>query len=564
MDPKEFFRVGGALQSGEYRTTTDLKVMQSAVAGAPLLVGHNVLSFDLPALGVDTLDLTRKRCVIDTMVLDANLDPPDFGMKPEQARKQKYALDPACARHEIPGKQGDLKALAREFGGFGQIPTDDERYREYLRGDVEATAALVNRLTPDLHLTDYQWREMQIAAVGGVMSDTGFLVDTELLTPRVAEGEARRAELISWLVSEFDVPTTLPNGQPAKAPHTTKQGKAALVAAFESVGVAEGDLPQTDKGAVSFKADGLQELAERFPSARELCDAIGALVGIRSVYQTAATYLREDGRVHPDITMFQASGRWSITKPGLTVFGKRGGRQVERDIFIPSPGNLLLSADLSQVDARGVAAHSGDPAYIALFEPGKDSHILTAYLVWGKDVVEASAESRKYYRDKVKAITHGTTYGMGVPKLALSAGVSVEEAQRVVDTLRENFPGVERWKHEVREQAEAGTLLDNGFGRLMRPNPDRAWTQGPALMGQGTARDILMEGILRMSDELQRMIRAVVHDEVVIECAAEDEEDVRRAVVDAMSFDWCPDWMSIPVPFIADCSRGADRWSGCY
>lgn len=566
MPPDEFFRIGGAQVGGAYMYTTDLRTLLSGIGSSSLVAGHNILNFDLPALGItDVIEMTNNRRVIDTMVLDAVLDPPDAGMEPAQAMRQKYSLDKACARYGVPGKQGDLKALAKEYGGFGAIPTDEPRYQSYLRGDVAATAALLDELTAD-DVPEYAWREMRIAALASTMSGAGFLVDKPLLDERVAIGEARRKELIDWLVSEHDVPTTLPNGDPSRAPQSTKAGKAAIVAAFGRVGVKEAELPHTAKGAVSFKASELTALAEKHTDSAEvttLCDAIGALVGIRSVYQTAATYLHADNRVRPDVTMFQASGRLSVTKPGMTVFGKRGGRVVERDIYVAAPGYVLLSADLSQVDARAVAAHSGDRAYMELFQPGRDAHEIIARMVWGDKVFESN---KKYYRDAAKAIGHGTNYGMGVPKLATSAKVPEEDAQRVVSTLRAQFPGVERWKSEVRAQAEAGEMLDNGFGRMMRPNPDRAWTQGPALMGQGTARDILMEGILRMPTDVARMIRTIVHDEVVIECLAADAEGVREQVVNAMSFEWCPQWMSDPVQFTADCSPapGAHRWSGCY
>ncbi len=569
-DPEDFYRVGGALDETGYRTTTSAAEMREAVLRAPLSAGHNVIGFDLPALGVDVIEMTNRRQVVDTMILDATYDPPDFGMMPAQAMRMKYSLDKACERHGIPGKQGDLRALAREFtppggvlaDGYGCIPTDDPRYLSYLCGDLGATAGLLHELVSE-GVSDYAWREFRIAAVAAEMSSNGFALDRDLLAERLAEGRDKRAGLVEWLVTEFDIPTTLPNGKPAKSPQASKAGKAALVAAFATVGVTEDELPHTDKGAVSFAGEQLEELAESHPEAAELCDAIGALVGIRSVYETADKYMRSDGRVHPDVTFFQASGRASITKPGLTVFGKRGERKRERDIFVAAEGFVLLSADLSQVDARAVAAHSGDPAYIALFEPGRDSHEIIARMVWGDRVYESNPA---YYRQAAKVIGHGTNYGMGVSKLALSAKVPEEESFRVVSTLREQFPGVEAWKSEVRAQAEAGEMLDNGFGRIMRPNPDRAWTQGPALMGQGTARDILMEGILRMPTDIQRMIRAVVHDEVVAECRAEDVEEVRHEIINAMSFEWCPPWKSDPVMFTADCSPapGAATWSGCY
>jgi DNA polymerase-1 len=59
-------------------------------------------------------------------------------------------------------------------------------------------------------------------------------------------------------------------------------------------------------------------------------------------------------------------------------------------------------------------------------------------------------------------------------------------------------------------------------------------------MGQGGARDVMMEGLLRLPAELRPMLRAVIHDEVVLSVPADQVEDIERALVDAMSFEWCP------------------------
>ena len=561
MSPGEFFRAGGVLDSHGYRHTLGHASMVTELQASPLIVGHNVVPFDVPALGLDPIQLASERRLLDTMILDYLRDPPDFGMPPKAAMRMKYGLDVACARYGVDGKSHDLKALAKAAGGFGAIPAVGE-YLDYLRGDLVATKGLLDALLAGGGVSEYAWREHRVAALMSNMTAVGIAVDRELLDTRARAGEARQAELIDWLVREHGVPTTLPNGEQAKSPQASKAGKQALVEAFASVGVSQDRLPVTPKGAASFSADALTELGQRFPAARDLCDAVAALVGVRSVYGTAERYVRGDGRVHPNVTLFQASGRASITEPGMTVFGKRDGRVQERDVFVANPGNVLISADLSQVDARAVAAHSGDPEYVKLFAPGVDAHMEIAYMVWGRSEV---GNDPKGYRNRVKAITHGSSYGMGVPKLAASAGVPESEAQRVVDTLRSEFPVVESWKREVRERAESGELLDNGFGKLMRPNPERAFTQGPALYGQGTARDILMEGcVVRMPLEIQRMQRTLVHDEGVWECRREDAAEVSREIVKALTFEWCPPWMSRPVQFEADCSVAAERWSGCY
>lgn len=567
MRPEEFFRVGGVIRNERYGATRDWASLVSEVYDSPLVVGHNVVSFDLPALDCDVLELSRDRRVLDTMIIDSLVDPPESDLMPARAMRVKYSLDAACERYGVTGKSGDLRGAAQEHGGFGSIPTNDPGHLSYLRADVEASRSLYHQVVRDVSAGqwDYVWREHRVHALTSSITSVGFDVDGALLSERCAAGEQRQRELVGWLVSEFDVPTTLPNGKPAKSPHATKAGKEALVAAFGKVGVSPSELPVTPSGAPSFKGDELAALAERCGDERvtELCEAVGALVGVRSVYGTARRYLHADGRVHPDVTMFQASGRCSFTKPGMTVFGKRGDRVQERDIFVAREGHVIVTADLSQVDARCVAAHSGDAEYAKLFEPGRDSHEIVARLVWGDAEYDSNP---KYYRQAAKIIGHGSNYGMGVAKLALSANVPEEEAQRVVRTLREQFPRVEEWKMEVRERAESGELLDNGFGRKLRPNPERAWTQGPALMGQGTARDILMEGVaVRMPLEVQRMMKAIVHDEGVWEVPEGQLVDVCAAIEDAMSFEWQPaDGSGQSMWFEAGCSKPGKRWSDCY
>jgi DNA polymerase-1 len=124
--------------------------------------------------------------------------------------------------------------------------------------------------------------------------------------------------------------------------------------------------------------------------------------------------------------------------------------------------------------------------------------------------------------------------------------------------MRDRFPRLVEWREEVRALAGSGALLDNGFGRMMRPDPQRAHTQGPALMGQGAARDIMMTGLLRLPGEILPMLRAQVHDEIVLSVPADRAEEIGRAVVEALSFEWRG------VPITADVSRPGTDWSKVY
>jgi DNA polymerase-1 len=258
-----------------------------------------------------------------------------------------------------------------------------------------------------------------------------------------------------------------------------------------------------------------------------LAETVRSLNGVRTVYETVAAHL-VDGRVHPMVNLRQATGRWSVTAPGLTVMGKRGGRHVEREVFLAEPGHVIIAADLSQVDARAIAALSQDSHYLALFDPGKDAHVEIAAMVWGD-------RSR---REDAKVIGHGWNYGMGLDGLVRNAGVPYDTAFQFDQAMREQFPELVRWRTEVRQRARAGELLDNGFGRMMRPDPERAHTQGPALMGQGCARDLMMEGLLRLDRSTWPYLRAVVHDEVVLSVPEDIVDDVEHEVVRALGFEW--------------------------
>ena len=105
----------------------------------------------------------------------------------------------------LPGKTDHLPALAKEFGGFDKIPVDDPRYREYLKGDLEATRAVYEKLTEG-GISDYARREMRVSAIQNLMCLTGFRVDEALLEARVTEEAQKRSAALSRLQEQYGVP----------------------------------------------------------------------------------------------------------------------------------------------------------------------------------------------------------------------------------------------------------------------------------------------------------------------------------------------------------------------
>ena len=192
-----FVRLVGTIDEFFSRAGTDVELFLRELEQADVIYGHNILRFDLPALayhcGADYDALAAK--AIDTMVLARLADPP--GAK-HVTKAGYYGLDEVAHRLGHEGKTADLKALAKEFGGFDRIPVDDPRYVAYLQGDLAATRFVYEALTAE-GLSEYAQLEMRKVAFQNRMTLNGWRVDLPLLAERVAEEDGKRQSAIEIL-----------------------------------------------------------------------------------------------------------------------------------------------------------------------------------------------------------------------------------------------------------------------------------------------------------------------------------------------------------------------------
>jgi DNA polymerase I-like protein with 3'-5' exonuclease and polymerase domains len=549
----------GPVQIEEHHAGAEL--VARAIEWGAQVTGHNIMAFDLPALvraGVLTMprvhELAAAGRLFDGLLAARHIDPPMARDKGVDATR-KYDLDSLGIKYELGEKSEAAKRLAKKYGGWGAIPIDSESedgraFRAYLEQDVNLSRALHGRLVTDLggQVPPYLVREHRVAAIAAQISLNGFRVDVPELERRVAEIEQRKAGALEMLHERYGIPLVNDKGEAHKAPLGTKAGKEALTKALREAGATS--IWTTEKtGEIQVSADHMLHLGREYhhsPQVLEIVKAVYRIVSARTVYETIHNHLIGD-RVHPKVSFKQATGRWSLTEPGLTVLGKRQGRHVERAVFLPEPGHVLVTVDLSQVDMRGVAGLSQDYAYIEMLRT-EDPHTEIAKLLFG------DADRR----EDAKRIGHGWNYGRGIKAISMSEEIEPALVVQFDASMRERFPRLVEWRDEVREVAASGQLLDNGFGRPMRADPQRAHTQGPALMGQGSARDLMAEGFLDVPPEVLPYLRAQIHDEVVLSVPVGDAEDVRRAVVEAFTREWRG------VPILADSSPFGADWSKCY
>jgi P4 family phage/plasmid primase-like protien len=606
---RPFARLNGLVdEDGQEVITNDPQELIELLERAPVLYGHNIFRFDLMALawhhGADYDRLAAKAW--DTYVDESVTDPSGGQFLAPWNQAGYYGLDKALERRGEPGKTDHLPELAREYAaegltgkaaeedGYEKIPPDNERYRSYLSGDLKATGRLYAVQQAERpERMDYRQREQRVAYMQNRMTLSGWKIDVPLLRERVAEEAEKKEAALTWLNENAGIPLTkeVTSGrgknkttrtEPVPSPLTTTVGRQALIDAFAQRGAFA--VPRTQGGGIALNKDAMGEgsymvgkgasgevrpgmLNPRVLSAfeargadldaiRELCEHIRIVTTSVQKYQEIMNHLIGD-RVHGLVGEAQGSGRWAMVKPSVTNLGKRGGKVVQRAPFIADDGCVLIAFDLDQVDMRAFAGHCGDPEYVGMFVRGEDPHSMIADMVFGRHDGE--------WRERAKASGHGWNYGLSVNGL-VNSGIERSLAERFDAGMNEGYPDLCSWRSEVRARGESGELLDNGFGRLMRVDPRRAYTQAPALMGQGTARDILVEGLLRLPQEYIPWMRGVVHDEVVFNVPEGRVEECIATVTEALTFDLAEatGGRLHSVPITTGASRPAKSWDGCY
>lgn len=590
MTPESFVRLfqyainDGPVQLKEIHSLADLEEVRDILRAADYVVGHNIISSDMTWIfGMDSIEplyMAMDRKVIDTFYLGALLLPAPFAFKrangsvstasskPVEHTMGWLALANLAHQFSLPGKFGSLKELAKKYNPpgtkvadyeYGLIDLDDEDFRSYAEADVVAVRALYHFLMNEIRKQDYPgeyiWREMELmSATAGQMHRNGILVNQEYANKRVAEMAEKREEIMAWLVEKYDFPTE------GKSPWASAKGKEAIISALADYGVTpeSHDWPRTPTGALKLGGEDLKMLVEG-TEAEEFVDAIAELKGMRSIPQLVLDTMKADGRVHPDITALQRSGRWSFTNPGVTIFGERNEKlKADKALFIAEEGNVLAGFDYSSADARAMAALSGDDEFAKRFEEDEngealyDGHNLTGEAIFGVDTYYGDGprdkKAKPALRPVSKAAGHAQNYNIGAYKLANTLNLEskreklglhfwapantkygqkpIEQFEDSMDTrefiknFNESYVWLKRFKDKAVQEAEDNGYVTNFWGRRMAVDSGRAYTMGPALHGQATTRDVMGDAILRLirkGEYYIRAMRAIIHDELLLE-----------------------------------------------
>jgi DNA polymerase-1 len=311
------------------------------------------------------------------------------------------------------------------------------------------------------------------------------------------------------------------------------------------------DLPggRKTKSGYSTDATVLEGLRDQHP-------VIPKILEFRQLSKLKGTYvdalpLLVDAKTHRVHTSFNqtvaATGRLSSSDPNLQNIPIRSeiGQKVRR-AFIPGrPGDVLLSADYSQIELRVLAHMTDDPVLVDAFARGEDIHARTAAEVFGIPQADVTQNQRRL----AKVVNFGLFYGLSDFGLARDTGMSTEEARAFIDAYFRAYNGVREFlegiKIQAREQGYVETLLHRrryiqdirSPNRMLRQGAERIAINMPV---QGSAADIMKLAMIRLQSymheqQLASQMVLTVHDELVFEVTPGERDQLIEVVPDLMA-----------------------------
>ena len=431
----------------------------------------------------------------------------------------------------IPSRVDLLGKLAIE-AAFTEKPAEALKYACY---EAYTAFAAKKAMEEELKATEmYElFREIEMPLVYTLadMEETGIILDTAALKEYGDKLAVRIAELEKQIYEE------------AGEAFNINSPKQLGVILFEKLELPYGKKTKT---GYSTAAEVLEKLAPEYPIVADILE-YRQLAKLKSTYADGLVhFVAEDGRIHTNFNQtITVTGRLSSTDPNLQNIPMRIelGRLI-RKAFLPGEGFVFMDADYSQIELRVLAHMSGDEKLIEAYKQAQDIHRITASQVFHIPFDEVTDLQRR----NAKAVNFGIVYGISSFGLSQDLSISKKEAEAYINSYFETYPKIKGFLDKLVADAKENGYVTTMFGRR-RPIPElassnfmqRSFGERVAMNApiQGTAADIIKIAMNRVHDALitkglkSRLI-VTVHDELLIETAKDEIEQVREILVNGM------------------------------
>jgi DNA polymerase-1 len=490
-----------------------------------------------------------------TMLMSYVLDGGQFEHTIEALVRRVFA-------HELTPLK-ELVGTGKSLIPFAEVPP--ERARDFAAARADAAlrlhALLQARLVREHRVAFYETIERPLVPVVAAMEDCGIKVDRDALAELSRDFEQRLAAIEGAIHAAA--------GQRFNIGSPKQLGEVL----FDRLGLPGGKKGKT--GAYGTDASILEQLSPWHEVPRLVLEW-RQLSKLKSTYADALweEIDGETGRVHTSYALAAtATGRFSSLEPNLQNIPVRTeeGRRIRR-AFVAEAGQVLLSADYSQIELRLMAHVAEVPELKAAFRDGIDIHALTASQVFGVPLAGMDALTRR----RAKAINFGIIYGISPFGLSQQIGVPQGEAAEYIRAYFERFPAIRAYMERIKADCRRAGYVETIFGRkcfipgIRDPNAARrAGAERQAINAplQGSAADIIRRAMARIPAALAqaglkgRMLLQV-HDELLFEVPAEEAEATARTVKGIME-GACAPHCELSVPLVVD-TNWASNWDEAH
>lgn len=531
-----------------------LKLVQDSIGKAieknkEKAVGQN-LKFDIPILSRHGIHLDKFHA--DTMLMSYVLN--STATRHGMDKLASYYLDYETI------KFSDVAGTASKQISFSEV--DIAVATNYAAEDADITLRLFNKLSSLLKGKKGQIKLLQeieypLVHVLAAVEQNGAKIDKNKLAAHSQELSEKISELTSQAFAiageEFNLDSP----------------KQLLEILYDKLQLPV--LKKTPKGQPSTNEETLQRLSEEYDLPKIILQ-YRTLAKLKSTYTDSLIKIEnpKTKRIHTSYQQaITSTGRLSSTEPNLQNIPIKTaeGRRI-REAFVPEKGNVLISADYSQIELRIMAHLSKDKNLTNAFNAGLDVHSATAAEVFDVSLESVTEDQRR----SAKAINFGLMYGMSAFGLTRQLDIPRAEAQKYLDTYFERYTGVKDYMANTKAQAKEDMYVETLMGRrlylneinaangLRRQAAERAAINAPL---QGSAADIIKKAMIDINGFLKKEIPETkmimqVHDELIFETPEKSADDVLNLMKNMMEAA-----VKLDIPLIADAAIGKN-WNEAH
>ncbi len=309
-------------------------------------------------------------------------------------------------------------------------------------------------------------------------------------------------------------------------------------------------LKKTKKGSLATNAKILEDLASAGHEFPKLILEWRQDTKLKNTYTDALQdhISKKTKRVHTSFLLAATNtGRLASSDPNLQNIPIKtdDGKEI-RKAFIADKGNILISADYSQIEMRILADMADVKELKKAFKNDQDIHALTASQVFGVPLNEVKEDLRR----KAKAINFGIIYGITQYGLAKQISVSNQEALDFINAYFKKFPEIKDYMNSTIKFCRKNGYVNNIFGRRIhlrgindknfsvRSFQERAAINAPI---QGSAADIIRLAMIKVdqmtvtSKKIDAKMLLQIHDELLFESTEKSQKSNEKLIKEAMT-----------------------------